>query len=97
MFDAYPQTRGCWPASGHRIHRRRVVIISRQVPKPPSVTLLILGLHISGLQAVNRLHHCHSIAVVAPDPPPDHFSPSSEGQARLHDVKSRTGTVSPSM
>ena len=45
---------------------------SRQVPKLPSVTLLILGLHISGLQAVNHLRHCHSIAVVAPDPPPDH-------------------------
>jgi len=67
MFDAYHKP-GDGPASGHRIHRRRVVIIPRQVPKPPSVTLLILGLHISGLQAVNRLHHCHSIAVVAPDP-----------------------------
>ena len=45
---------------------------SRQVPTPPSASLLILGLHISGLQAVNHLRHRHSIAVVAPDPPPDH-------------------------
>lgn len=42
---------------------------SREVPTPPSASLLILGLHISGLQAVSHLHHRHSIAVVAPDPP----------------------------
>ena len=64
--------RGYWPASGRRIHHRRVVITFSSSAKAAFGHSAHSGLHISGLQAVNHLRHCHSIAVVAPDPPPNH-------------------------